>query len=91
MRTLDVVVSQPFIHIGLQLFNRAVNLAPERHLVKLLQNGFVKSLADSIGLRVMRLSLDVLNVIQGQVELVIVLLRPAAVFCAAIIQHANDA
>ena len=86
-----VVISQPVVQIVLQLFNRVVDLAPERDLIKLLQNGFMKALADSISLRMSNFRLGVLNVIEGQVELLIMRFRPAAIFGATVGQHAAQA
>ena len=91
MCAVVVVISQPVVQIVLQLFNRAVDLAPERDLIKLLQNGFMKALADSISLRMPNFRLGVLNVIEGQVELVIMRFRPAALFGATVGQHADQA
>lgn len=42
-----VVVRQPFIQISLQLVDRAVNLASERDLIELLQDGLVEAFTDS--------------------------------------------
>lgn len=90
MRAVVVVVDQPLIQIDLQFFDRAVDLAPECDLVKLLQDRLVKALANTVGLRMTDLGLRVLDVIQGQVELIVVRFRPAAVFRAAIGQHPDQ-
>ena len=50
MRALVVVIGQPFIEIGLHLVDGPVNLAPERDLVKLVENRLVEALADAVGL-----------------------------------------
>ena len=52
MGTVIVVVRQPVIQIGLQLFKSAVNFASERNLIELLQDGFVVAFANAVGLRV---------------------------------------
>lgn len=65
MRALAVVVIDPVVQIRLQLVDGPVDLAPERHLVELLQDGLVESLADAIGPRVTHLGLGVFNVIDG--------------------------
>ena len=70
MGSLPVVVIYPGIQIGLQLIQRQIELLAERDLVKLLQNGFVETLANAIGLRMPYLGFGVLNVVQCQVELV---------------------
>lgn len=82
MRAVVVVIRQPFIEIGLQLFNGAIYLAPERDLVKLLQNGLVEAFANAIGLRMAYLSLGMLDVVKRQVKLIVVCFGLAAVFRA---------
>ena len=51
MRALVVVVVQPVIEIGLQLFDGLEDLFAERDLIELLQNCLVKALADTVRLR----------------------------------------
>ena len=46
-----VVVIDPKVQIILQLVNVFIDLLAERYLIELLQNGFVKPLADAVGLR----------------------------------------
>ena len=43
---------EPDVNVGLQLREALVDVFPESHAIKLIQNGFVKSLADPVGLRV---------------------------------------
>lgn len=45
-----VVVIDPKVQINLQHFDAVINLLAERHLIELLQDGFVEPLADPIGL-----------------------------------------
>jgi hypothetical protein len=45
-----VVVVDPQLLIILQLINVFIDLLVERHLIEFMQNGFVKPLADAIGL-----------------------------------------
>jgi hypothetical protein len=54
---------------------------------KLIEHSFVKSLTDPIGLRTLRLGARMVDVLQGQVQLVVVMLGITAVFCAPIGQH----
>ena len=89
--TRTVVIHHPFIQIVLQLFNGLVNLAPECHLVELRQDGFVETLANTVGLRMIGFRFGMLNVIECQVELVIVILRSAAIFGATVGQDTDDA
>jgi len=51
MCSFIIVVFQPYIQIGLQLFNVAVEFLAERNLGELLQDRPMEALADSIGLR----------------------------------------
>lgn len=91
MGAVIVVARQPVIQIGLQLFNGLVNLAPERHLIKLLQDRLVEAFADAVGLRVTYLGPGVLNVIQGQIQLVVMRFRLAAILGTTIGQNADHA
>ena len=50
MCSFIIVVLQPYVQIGLQLFNVAIELLAERNLVELLQDRLVEALADCIGL-----------------------------------------
>ena len=89
MCSLVVVIPNPVIQIGLQFLQRGVQLAPEGHPVKLIQNRFVESFTDAICLWVKRLGFGVLNVIECQVQLVIMRLWFAAVFRAPIGEDSN--
>ncbi|ALQ51947.1 hypothetical protein ATY38_12390 [Nitrosomonas ureae] len=57
----EVLVIYPVIQIDLQLFKGLINLAPERHLVELLQDGFMKTFADAGGLRMIGFGSGMLN------------------------------
>jgi hypothetical protein len=45
-----VVVLKPLVEVGLQLFEIAIDLAPKRNAVKLVEHGPVEALDDTIGL-----------------------------------------
>ena len=60
-------------------------------MVELLQDGFVETLANTVGLRMIGFRFGVLNVIERQIELVIVTLRFAAIFGATVGQDTDDA
>src|SRR4029077_12837689 len=53
----------------------------------LIEHGSMKALADSIGLRALGLGAGVIDVLDGEIELVVVMLRVAAILGAAIRQH----
>src|SRR5438067_10134805 len=78
MWSLFVVPGDPGIEVSLQLFEAGVNAFAERHLIELLQDGFVEALADAVGLRASRLGAAVVDVLHGQVELIFVRLGGAA-------------
>ena len=48
MRAVMIVVVKPRIEIGLQFFECRVDLLAEGHLVKLLQDRLVETLADTM-------------------------------------------
>jgi len=49
MGSFFVVELEPLIQIGLQLFDRFVELLAKRHSIELVEHRFVKPLADPIG------------------------------------------
>ena len=86
MRPLLVVVDEPGIEIGLQFLDRAIDLFTERHPIELVEQRAMKALADSVGLWALGLGAAVIDVLDGQVELVLVAF-PAAELGAAIGQY----
>ena len=72
MGAFIVVVIDPFVEIILQLLDGLVDLLSECHLVELLQDGFVEPFADAVGLRRFDFGLGVVDVVDGQEQLVIV-------------------
>ncbi|MBB6262682.1 hypothetical protein FHS77_003267 [Paenochrobactrum gallinarii] len=73
-----VVVIKPFVKISLQLLNGLVYLLAEGDLIKLLQDRFMKSLADTIGLGLFHFGFGMINVVNGKEKLIIVAFRFAA-------------
>ena len=55
MWSLFVVPGDPGIEVSLQLLEAGVDAFAERHLIELLQDGFVEALADAVGLRALAL------------------------------------
>ena len=90
MWSLFVVPGDPGIEVSLQLLEAGVDAFAERHLIELLQDGFVEALADAVGLRASRLGAAVVDVLDGQIELVFMRLGGAAEFRAAVGQHAAE-
>ena len=75
-----VVVIDPFVQIILQLLDGLVDLLSECHLVELLQDGFVEPFADAVGLGRFDFGLGVVDVVDGQEQLVIVPIGAPAIF-----------
>ncbi len=90
MGALGVVVVNPGVQVGLKLIDRSVDFAAEGALVELLQDRLVETLADTVGLRVPGLRLGALDVVDGQVELVVVVLGAPAELRAPVGQHSQD-
>src|SRR5215467_5597901 len=89
MEPVLVVSGDPRIKVGLQLVDRAVDLFAERHPVKLIQDGAVEAFADSICLRAFGFGSAVINVFDGEVQLVFMALDTAKL-SAAIGQHTRQ-
>src|SRR4029077_18189524 len=84
-----VVVDEPDVEVGLQLLNRLVDLLAEGDPVELVEDGAMEALANTIGLRALGLGAAVVDVLDGQIELVLVALG-AAKLGPAIGQHARQ-
>ena len=76
MSSRCVILHEPLIEIALQILYTCIDLFPECDAVKFIENRFVESLAEPIGLRILHLRLRVLNVIDRQEQLVVVSIRP---------------
>ena len=57
------------LQINLQLLDGLVDLLAECHLIEILQNGLVDPLADTLGLGRLDLSLGVVDVVDGQEQM----------------------
>ena len=84
MRPRLVIFGNPGIEVGLQLVDCRVEFFSESDSVELVEHGFVEALADAICLRAPGLGARVLDVFDREVEFVLVPLRFAAIFAAAI-------
>src|SRR5215471_19722710 len=85
-----IVLCNPGIKIGLQLGNGAVELLAEGNAVELVQQRLVETLANAIRLRAPRLRSRVIDVLDGQIELVLVVVRLAAELRSSVSEHATD-
>src|SRR5688500_15095536 len=88
--TLAIILLHPLIQISLQLFQGVVKLLAKSHRIKLILNGAMETLADTIGLRMARFGLGMVDILNRQVQLILVMLQRAAVFCASISQDAQQ-
>src|SRR6185295_18722046 len=77
MRSVIIVFDQPGIKIGLQLVDAVVDLFAERDPIELVQDGAMEALADAIGLRALGLGSAVIDVLDGEAELVFMALGTA--------------
>src|SRR5215469_12095406 len=89
MRPVLVVFGDPCIKVGLQLVNRAIDFLAERHPVELIQNSAMEALANTVCLWALGLGAAVIDVLNGEVELVFMALGPAKLG-AAIGEHARQ-
>ncbi len=64
-------------------------LLAESHTVELVLEGFVEALADPVGLGASRPGAGMIDVLDGQVQLVLMMLAAAAVFGTPIGQQAQ--
>jgi hypothetical protein len=84
MGTRFVVRRHPNIEIILQLVDGSVDLLAERHAIELVEHGSMEPLADSIRLRALGLGPGMIDVLDGELELVVVMLGVAAILGATI-------
>ena len=84
MGSLFIVQLQPLIQVGLQLCDRFVQLLPKRHPIELVENGLMKPFTDPIGLGTLRLGARVIDIFQGQIQLVLMMLGISAVLGPAV-------
>ncbi len=89
MGSLIIIVSQPFIKIRLQCIESAIQLFPERHLIKFLQYRSVEPFADAVCLRRHGFGFRVVDIIYCQIKLVIMLLYFATVLCTPVGQYVS--
>ena len=84
-----IVINEPIVQVFLQGADIRIQFFTESHLIKLLQNRLVEAFADAVGLGRHGLCPGVVDVIDGQVELVIVLIHLAAILGATVREDAQ--
>ena len=90
MSALFIILLHPFVKISLQFLNAAVDLLAKGDAVELIQQGFVETLADAVGLRATRFCPRVVDILNGQIELIFMPIMGAAEFRATIRQNTID-
>ena len=88
MGALRVVMMHPLVEISLQLLDGFIKVLSECDLIKLLKNGFVEPFANAVGLWMLDLGLGVINIVDGQEQLIIMFIGSTAIFRAAICHDA---
>jgi hypothetical protein len=85
-----IVLGDPGIEVGLQLVDRPVDFFAERQPVELVEHGAMEALADAVGLRALGLGAGMIDVLDGEVELVFVALAAAELGAAPALQLAAE-
>ena len=70
MRPVSIELFEPPIEIGLQLCDRGIELFPEGDTIELVQYCLVEPLHDAIGLRAFGFCAGMIDVFDGEIELV---------------------
>ena len=86
MGALFVILRKPQVQILLQFFQVGVDFFSERHGIKFVLNGAVEPLTDAVGLGRLGLGLGMVDIFDGQVELIFVVFPVTAIFGAAVSQ-----
>ena len=90
MGSLVVVPFYPCIEILLQGIDAFIELLAEGNSVELFLHRSVKPLANAVRLRTLCFRLRVIDVLDGHVELVFMLLPLAALLCAPVRQYTKQ-
>jgi len=88
MCPFGIVPSDPLVKVVLKLFDGSVHLLSERDKEKLVLHGLVETFTDTVGLRALCLGPGMVDVLNGQVKLIFVVLpfstvlgSPVGPFC----------
>src|SRR6202021_487207 len=85
-----VVSLGPGIEVGLKFGDRSIDLLAEDDAIELIEHRLVEPLNDPIGLGPLGCGVRMVDILERQIELVFVMLGVAAIFRAAIGQHAAE-
>ena len=78
-----IVVDQPSIEIGLQLVDCAVDFLAEGHPVEFVQNSAMEALANAVRLGALCFGAAVVDILDGEIELIFVALGAAKLVVAS--------
>ncbi len=84
MRSFIVVIGQPAVQVQLQFLNASVNFLSESYGIKLFLNRPVKTFTYTVGLKTFSLGLRVVDIFNGQIELVFILFSYSTVFGSSV-------
>ena len=90
MRPVLIVTLDPGIEVGLEFGDRLIDLLAEDDAIELIEHRLVEPLNDAIRLRALGLGARMVDILERQIELVFMALWIAAIFLAAIGQHAGE-
>ena len=90
MGAFFVELSQPLIDVRLKRLKALVDLLAEGHAIEFVEDGLVKAFADAVGLRASYLGLGVLHVFNGQIQLVLMMLRLATILGPTVSENAKQ-
>ena len=83
MRPVLIVLREPRIQVSLQFLEPVIQLLAKCHAIKLILDGAVETLANSVGLRRVRLRLGMVDILDSQIQLVLVMFPIPAIFGTA--------
>jgi hypothetical protein len=79
------------IQIGLQFFDRVIDLFAKGHLVELILNGAVEAFANAVSLRVAGFGLGVVDIFNGQIQLIFMVFQRTTELGAAVRKDPDQA
>ena len=90
MCPFGIVPSDPLVKVVLKLFDGSVHLLSERDKEKLVLHGLVETFTDTVGLRALCLGPGMVDVLNGQVKLIFVVLPFSTVLGSPVGQYAQQ-
>jgi hypothetical protein len=87
---LGVVFIHPPVKVTLKLIDRGIHFLPQYNFIKFVLDRPVESFIDSIALRMSRFGLAMIDLLYGNVQLVLMMFSGATVFCSPIRQDPQE-